>query len=283
VAAVLNEFVHWARDACVLDLIGLPGVMILAAWLLRTGLGRRALDGTPVRRNCLTFEPLLALVLWLAPSMLFNQALDSYLSRLSAWRAELMVNILGAVAALPVVILVLIIGQIRFARGLKGMGLRSCGIIKDAYGAFINFLATLSIFLVTIQLTMWVGRWIGGSDYQIERHKELRLLVEYPHWSLRISIILMAVFVAPLVEEMLFRGLVQSTIRAHLGRPWPAIFLASLMFASVHQNLDHWPALFVLGVGIGYAYERSGSLWRAIFVHAMFNGLTIISQMVEVA
>jgi membrane protease YdiL (CAAX protease family) len=51
------------------------------------------------------------------------------------------------------------------------------------------------------------------------------------------------------------------------------------MFAAVHSNVEHWPALFVLGVGMGYAYEKSGSLWRPIFIHALFNGVTILSNL----
>jgi membrane protease YdiL (CAAX protease family) len=209
--------------------------------------------------------------------------LSGYLAQLPAWQEELMYNVLGAITSLPVIAVALFVGHRCFARGIKGLGLVPRSLVKDLAMAVLNLLAILSVFLAGIQLTLWVGRWLTGSDYQIERHKELTLLVEYPQWSLRFSIVLMAVFVAPLVEELLFRGLVQSALRSGLGRPWPAIFLASLMFAAVHQNPEHWPALFVLGVGMGYAYERSGSLLRPIFIHAMFNGLTILSQIVETA
>ncbi len=48
--------------------------------------------------------------------------------------------------------------------------------------------------------------------------------------------IVLAVVVAPVVEEMLFRGLFQTMIRSYLGRPWPAIAITSLLFASIHEN-----------------------------------------------
>ena len=47
----------------------------------------------------------------------------------------------------------------------------------------------------------------------------------------------------------------------------------------VHSDLAHWPALFVLALGLGYAYEKSGSLFRPIFMHAMFNGIAMLSTM----
>jgi membrane protease YdiL (CAAX protease family) len=39
----------------------------------------------------------------------------------------------------------------------------------------------------------------------------------------------------------------------------------------MHENPGHWPALFVLGVCLGYSYEKSGSLFRPIFIHLFFN------------
>ena len=49
----------------------------------------------------------------------------------------------------------------------------------------------------------------------------------------------------------------------------------------VHQNAEHWPVLFVLAVGMGYAYEKSGSLWRPIFIHALFNSIPILQSLLS--
>jgi len=72
-------------------------------------------------------------------------------------------------------------------------------------------------------------------------------------------------------------------VRSYLGRPWPAILLTSVLFATVHGNVTHWPALFVLSLGLGYAYEKSGSLLRPLFMHAMFNGISILGTLAESA
>jgi hypothetical protein len=80
---------------------------------------------------------------------------------------------------------------------------------------------------------------------------------------------------------LLFRGLFQTMIRSYVGRPWPAIAIASILFAVIHQDAEHWPALFVLALGLGYSYEKSGSLLRAIFMHAMFNGISIVAVLAE--
>jgi hypothetical protein len=67
--------------------------------------------------------------------------------------------------------------------------------------------------------------------------------------------------------------------RKFIGRPWPAIMVTSLMFAIVHQNPEHWPTLFVLSCCMGYSYEKSGSLYRPIFIHIIFNTISIASTL----
>ncbi|MFZ9024246.1 MAG: type II CAAX prenyl endopeptidase Rce1 family protein [Anaerohalosphaeraceae bacterium] len=47
------------------------------------------------------------------------------------------------------------------------------------------------------------------------------------------------------------------------------------MFFAILHTPTHIPALFILSVGLGYAYERSGSLLRPILMHIFFNGLSI--------
>jgi membrane protease YdiL (CAAX protease family) len=48
-----------------------------------------------------------------------------------------------------------------------------------------------------------------------------------------------------------------------------------------HPNREHWPALFVLAMGLGYAYEKSGSLFRPIIMHAIFNGIMIAATLLQ--
>ena len=93
-----------------------------------------------------------------------------------------------------------------------------------------------------------------------------------------------AVVVLPaVVEEVLYRGLLQESFRrAKLfssGNPWLSIILASLIFTAMHVGAVEPHALvglFVLSLGFGWAYARTGRLTASITMHMAFNAGNII-------
>jgi membrane protease YdiL (CAAX protease family) len=59
---------------------------------------------------------------------------------------------------------------------------------------------------------------------------------------------------------------------------WPVIVAASTLFAVVHLGYvppPGLPGLFVLGMGLGYVYERTGALWASMLLHLVFNAANI--------
>lgn len=86
-----------------------------------------------------------------------------------------------------------------------------------------------------------------------------------------------AVVIAPIAEELFFRGLLQTLLVRLVRSRWLAICLASLSFGAVHFQQPHAiPALVVLALLLGYAYERTGSVLPPILIHALFNLKTLI-------
>jgi membrane protease YdiL (CAAX protease family) len=90
-----------------------------------------------------------------------------------------------------------------------------------------------------------------------------------------------AVVLAPVMEEVLFRGLLQTALSRLITKPWLAIGLTSVFFAIIHPPFSI-PAIFVLSVAIGILYHRTQSLWAAIAFHVAFNavntGLTLLMR-----
>ncbi|MBI4586845.1 MAG: CPBP family intramembrane metalloprotease [Planctomycetes bacterium] len=84
-----------------------------------------------------------------------------------------------------------------------------------------------------------------------------------------------AVLVAPLVEELLFRGILYGFLRKRLGMAWGGA-LSSLAFSGVHTNLAALAPIFALGWLLCLIYEWRGSLFDAILFHAVFNSATLL-------
>jgi uncharacterized protein len=90
----------------------------------------------------------------------------------------------------------------------------------------------------------------------------------------RIIIIVLAVAIAPIAEEFVFRFFLYGVLRRYLGRAL-ALVLSALLFAAVHAHLPSFAPLFVLGSCFTLAYEWSGSLLVSMTMHAIFNALTL--------
>ncbi|MFZ9683468.1 MAG: CPBP family intramembrane glutamic endopeptidase [Cephaloticoccus sp.] len=88
------------------------------------------------------------------------------------------------------------------------------------------------------------------------------------------SMIALAVVVAPVTEELIFRAGLFRYLRTRLPR-WVALLLPSLLFASLHGNLASFAPLAALGLIFSLAYERTGSIAVPIIGHALFNLNTI--------
>lgn len=86
---------------------------------------------------------------------------------------------------------------------------------------------------------------------------------------------LAAVIVAPLAEELLFRGLVLRQIRQRVGA-FPALLLSSVLFAAMHGDPAQMLTYSVLGAGFGLGYLWSGSLWTPVIMHALWNLAAVV-------
>ena len=124
--------------------------------------------------------------------------------------------------------------------------------------------------------------------------KVLQVLGSTPHPAVRNLIILTAVIVAPVFEEVFFRGHIQTLLvaailgRAAEGRTLDdtssrrsasgrvtAIVLTSLLFALVHEAWTS-PAIFILSaIAWGTCTNGRGILWTSIALHATFNIVSI--------
>jgi membrane protease YdiL (CAAX protease family) len=76
--------------------------------------------------------------------------------------------------------------------------------------------------------------------------------------------------VAPVCEELFFRGVLFRVLRQRLPF-WPAAVIDGVLFGFVHGSLVIVPVLAVLGIVFCYVYERTGSLFPTIALHSLNN------------
>ena len=94
---------------------------------------------------------------------------------------------------------------------------------------------------------------------------------------------LLAVVVAPIVEETIFRGALYPALRDTVGGArgvWVAAVVVSALFAAVHAHPASFLPLFCLAMVFTWVFERTNSLATVIVAHAFFNGASMIPLLV---
>jgi sodium transport system permease protein len=91
------------------------------------------------------------------------------------------------------------------------------------------------------------------------------------------SLVLLLAFLTAAGKEIAFRGLIFSGLLQRM-RPWPAILVASFLFAAFHMNVFLLPPLFIFGIALGVLALRSGSLLPGILLHGGGYTLLMISS-----
>lgn len=89
------------------------------------------------------------------------------------------------------------------------------------------------------------------------------------------SLIFFGVVVAPVMEEIMFRGFLQPALKNSLGRRY-AITITASLFAAVHMDIFAFLQIFILGMLLGYLYEKTQTLVASIVVHILHNSLTLV-------
>jgi membrane protease YdiL (CAAX protease family) len=276
----LELFEKLGNSITAVDIFCIAGILFFGRWLLKTSFGRRALaDSVPRRNNMPLYLPFIPLFIWFGLLGLTLSITGKLLPDLADWQEVLLVNISLCASSITTTVLIIVQVHFSFARRLKGFGLKAKKIHKDFFTALVNLLTVWPIVMFALVTTIYLGELIWGQDFQMQQHEELESIALHPQISVRILIIVTAVVVVPVFEEMLFRGLFQTLFRSLTRRPWLSILMSSGLFATVHLNIEHWPALFVLAMCMGYSYEKSGSLFRPIFIHSLFNIIAIISAL----
>jgi membrane protease YdiL (CAAX protease family) len=103
-----------------------------------------------------------------------------------------------------------------------------------------------------------------------EAQTAVQLLQEAGGWPAQLLLAAIAIVLAPIAEEIIFRGILYPTIR-QAGFPRAAWWGPSLFFAAIHLHLPSFLPLLLLALVLTWLYEQTDNLLAAIAAHSLFN------------
>ncbi len=108
-----------------------------------------------------------------------------------------------------------------------------------------------------------------------EEQQSVQALRGAVSWVQRAALALVTILLAPIAEEILFRGILYQGIK-QAGFPRVALWGTSLLFAGVHMNLPTFLPLFALALVLALLYERTNNLLAPITAHSCFNAMNFV-------
>jgi membrane protease YdiL (CAAX protease family) len=109
---------------------------------------------------------------------------------------------------------------------------------------------------------------IPGIDLSQNQHVEM--FKSAGTTTFLVLLFVRVVVFAPIIEEILFRGFLYKALKC-VTAPLIANAATALVFAAFHLDAKSFIQLFVFGVFMGMAYERSGDIREPIIIHSLFN------------
>jgi membrane protease YdiL (CAAX protease family) len=186
-------------------------------------------------------------------------------------------NRLAAVIVLEVYVAIVVGHGLAFG-GLRGLSHALCirsttaGQVAAALSVWVAMWGAAAVLYFVLSPIVWplstvrsALLWVGADGGRLAHADPILFTLAAGR----------AVVVAPLAEEMLFRGSLFGWLRRLLPA-WTTILLTAALFAIAHPMPVLWPATLLFGVGAAWFRERSDSLTPFIIVH-MVNSIALFA------
>jgi membrane protease YdiL (CAAX protease family) len=300
--------VLWRGGAAVIALLLAASATVAIAFLTQGLGGMKVLGGNVGIETTLVAMPLLAVAaapyMWSAIVSLACLGMLAFEARRSALRCVRWIDDADDFEReTPVWRVLLVFASFQAAQTLGRRALSLVALDEQVQAAFSYAAAALVLLALTIHgrrglprmralpangtaLWLFVGvmAGTGSGSLAIGYRHVLRVLgVEAPPLAqsidARMVILAVTVVLAPLVEEIFFRGWLQNAISGELPerRAWLASLLAAFAFASVRPPLAFLP-IFVLGIVCGTLYARTRSVVPCIAAHATHVSVALAAR-----
>ena len=125
------------------------------------------------------------------------------------------------------------------------------------------------VLLVSLIMSLLIENQNGSNPL-------LEIVLNNNNYFSFILLFLTTTFLAPLFEEVIFRGVLLPILSREFGIIL-GISISAFIFALAHLSLSEMPPLFTLGIGLGITRLISGRLSSSVIMHALWNGMTFLN------
>ena len=163
--------------------------------------------------------------------------------------------------------------------GIWKLPLSSFGLRWAPFANLLPVVLIYVLFIIPLVLLGWLWTQVlraGGVEPIVQGPVKMFIDAIERGNPLEISLLVFsAVILAPLWEELIFRGLLYGYLKSRMS-VFAALLVSSLIFSAYHLNEAALMPLLIVGIATGYVYERTRSLYFAIFFHALFNASRMV-------
>lgn len=141
-----------------------------------------------------------------------------------------------------------------------------------------SYCSSSKVLIASVVFILALGLWTNYlselADLPNSMQETFEMMMRHPLGIIAI------VIMAPIVEELLFRGAIEGYLLRKWKHPAGAIVFSSLVFGVVHGNWVQAPFAFVIGLALGWMYYRTGSLLPGILMHFVNNSTAVLGFLI---
>ncbi|MCF6150116.1 MAG: CPBP family intramembrane metalloprotease [Candidatus Kuenenia sp.] len=161
--------------------------------------------------------------------------------------------------------------RFEYRQSIVNLGLTLVNLTSNIKIGLIRYLITIPVIMLAGFIVNAVSSYYGiMPDIQ----DVVQWVLDEDSVLVLACLIFFGIIVAPIMEEIIFRGFLVPALRNYFGVRY-AIFISAAVFAAVHMDAFAFLQIFILGILLGYLYEKTQSLATSIVVHILHNSLTL--------
>lgn len=157
---------------------------------------------------------------------------------------------------------------VKYNYSFRALGFKKKGLIS-ALPKGIKWGIGLFFLVMVLGIVMAI---LYPSEPDLQDFAKILLMVDTP--GKLFLVVIMGVVLAPIGEEIYFRGFLYPAIRKRFG-VLGGIIITSVCFSALHFDLFRLIPIALGGVGLTYLYEKTANIWTNILAHGVWNGITI--------